>query len=286
MATVGGLIGEASTALAEAGVCFGHGTDNAWDEATVLVLTITGLADDAANLDAEVPEPAAASIRALLARRIDERLPLAHLLGRCWFAGYEFLMVPGVVVPRSPIGEMIGDGFQPWLAHPPERVVDLCAGSGCIGIAVALEFPDAAVHLVELDPVAAALARENVRLHDLVDRVVVHEGDLYAALPESLSFDLIVSNPPYVDARDMTSLPAEYRHEPAGGLAGGPDGLMVVRRIIDGARQRLGPEGVLVCEVGRSAPALLAAYPAIPFIWPDFERGGEGVFVVGAADLT
>lgn len=286
MATVGELIGEASAALGRAGVYFGHGTDNAWDEATVLVLSITGLADDASNLDAPVSADDDADIRRLLARRIEERVPLAHLIGRWWFAGYEFLMLPGVVVPRSPIGELIGRSFDPWLPGPPAKVVDLCAGSGCIGIATALTFPDAEVHLVEIDPEAAALARENVRLHGLEHRVCVHQGDLYDALPDALTFDLIVSNPPYVDARDMASLPAEYHHEPAAGLAGGPDGLAVVRRIIDGARARLAADGVLVCEVGMSVPALLGAYPALPFFWPDFERGGDGVFVIGAADLT
>ncbi|MGE0622498.1 MAG: 50S ribosomal protein L3 N(5)-glutamine methyltransferase [Pseudomonadales bacterium] len=283
---VGELIDEASAALNSAGVYFGHGTDSAWDEATVLVLSVTGLADDAANLEAQVSERDEAEVRRLLTRRIDERLPLAHLIGRWWFAGYEFLVLPGVVVPRSPIGELIEAGFEPWLLHPPRRVLDLCAGSGCIGIATALTFPDAEVHLVEIDPVAAVLARENVRLHGVEDRVSVHEGDLYEALPDTAGFDLIVSNPPYVDAVDMASLPAEYRHEPRAGLAGGADGLDLVRRIVDGARERLSADGVLVCEVGMSAPALLRAYPSIPFYWPDFERGGEGVFVVGAPDLT
>jgi len=286
VATVGELIRDASAELGRAGVCFGHGTDNAWDEATVLVLTVTGLADDASNLDVPVSGTAETEVRRLLARRIDERLPLAHLIGRWWFAGCEFLMRPGVVVPRSPIGELIGHGFEPWIARPPGRVLDLCAGSGCIGIATALTFRNAEVHLVEIDPVAAALARENVRLHGLEDRVSVHEGDLYEALPVQLTFDLIVSNPPYVDTRDMASLPDEYRHEPRAGLAGGADGLDVVRRIIDGARARLTPDGVLVCEVGMSAPALLAAYPAVPFLWPEFEQGGEGVFVVNALDVA
>jgi ribosomal protein L3 glutamine methyltransferase len=191
-----------------------------------------------------------------------------------------------VVVPRSPIGELIEQDFQPWLPRAPARVLDLCTGSGCIGIATALTFPESMVHLVEIDPAAVALARENVRLYDLGDRVQVHQGDLYAALPASHSFDLIVSNPPYVDVRDMQRLPAEYRHEPEGGLAGGRDGLDLVRRILAGARQHLTADGVLICEVGMSAAALLADYPSMPFIWPDFERGGEGVFVVSAADLT
>jgi ribosomal protein L3 glutamine methyltransferase len=278
--SVGELISEASAALESAGVFFGHGTDNAWDEATALVLGVTGMADDASNLSAPVRPQDAATIHRLLERRIEERVPLAHLLGRWWFAGYEFLVTPGVVVPRSPIGEMIRNRFAPWLERAPDRVVDLCAGSGCIGIATALTFPEADVHLVEIDPAAAALARRNVVLHGLGGHVHVHEGDLFAPLPVGMRFDLIVSNPPYVDARDMAGLPEEYRKEPVTGLAGGTDGLDVVRRIIDEGVERLNPGGLLVCEVGRSAPALLEAYPSLPFVWPEFEHGGEGVFVL------
>lgn len=278
--SVGELISEASAALESAGVFFGHGTDNAWDEATALVLAVTGIGDDASNLNEPVRPEDAATIRHLLERRIDERVPLAHLLGRWWFAGYEFLVTPGVVVPRSPIGEMIRNAFAPWLERAPEQVVDLCAGSGCIGIATALTFPEADVHLVEIDPRAAALARRNVALHALEGRVHVHEGDLFDPLPAGMRFDLIVSNPPYVDARDMAGLPDEYRQEPVAGLAGGTDGLDVVRRIIDEGLRRLNPGGLLVCEVGRSAPALLEAFPSLPFVWPEFEHGGEGVFVL------
>ncbi len=280
MTTVAELINESAEALSDAGVVFGQGTDNAWDEATALVLGITGLADDAANLDAEVLPVDAAKVRGLLARRIDERIPLAYLLGRWWFAGFEFLIQPGVVVPRSPIGELLLAGLSPWLTRPPQRILDLCAGSGCIGITAAHIWPDAEVDLVEIDPAAVALTEKNVALHDLTGRVAVHQGSLYEPLPARARYDLILTNPPYVDDADMRSLPEEFRAEPALGLAGGADGLGLVRKIIDGRTTWLSAEGVLVCEVGMSAPALIRAYPRLPFIWPEFEAGGAGVFVL------
>ena len=278
--SVAELIEECARALTDAGAVFGHGTDNAWDEATVLVLSVADLADDEENLSVALEPETVATARALLERRTEERMPLAYLLGRWWFAGHEFLIRPGVVIPRSPIGELLGTDLKPWLVQPPARVLDLCAGSGCIGISAALRWPDTRVDLVELDPEAAALARENVRLHGLCARVQVYEGSLYGPLPEGVRYDLLLSNPPYVDAADMATLPVEFRREPALGLAGGADGLDLVRRIIDGRVDWLTEDGVLVCEVGMSAAALTRAYPALPFYWPEFEQGGEGVFVL------
>lgn len=259
---------------------FGHGTANAWDEATALVLGVTGLADERANLEASIPDEAAVRIQALLTRRIRERIPLPYLLGRASFAGQEFLIDPGVVIPRSPIGELIEAGFRPWLAEDPGTILDLCTGSGCIGIAAALAFPEATVTLVDVADAAVDLARRNVALHEVDSRVEVLRGDLYEPLPAAACFDLIVSNPPYVDTGDLWSLPAEYRCEPELGLHGGPDGLALVRRILTDARHFLQPEGLLVCEVGMSAPALLRGYPTLPFVWPDLSRGGEGVFLL------
>lgn len=280
MSTVSELIHEAADALDQAAVVFGHGTDNAWDEATLLVLVCAGLADDQANLEVALDEATGTRVRALLKERIETRTPLAYLLGRCWFAGYEFTIRPGVVIPRSPIGELILRRLAPWLTGSPERILDLCCGSGCIGIAAALTWPRARVDLVELDPAAAALARENVLLHDLGERVQVHEGSLYEALPSGARYDLMLSNPPYVDARDMATLPAEFRHEPALGLAGGTDGLLLVRQIVDGRQRWLSDTGMLVCEVGRSAAALSRAYPTLSLVWPELEQGGEGVFLL------
>jgi len=284
MAAIGDLIDDCCRALENAGLTFGHGMDGAWDEATALVLAVTGMPDDRSSLVCEVTEADADAIETLLARRINERIPLAYLLGRVWFAGHEFIIEPGVVIPRSPIGQLIEQHFQPWLLKAPERIVDLCAGSGCIGIAAALAFPDARVTLVELDPAAAGLARRNVALHGLEDRVEVRQGDLFDALPKNARFDLILTNPPYVDRVDMSSLPAEFRHEPSLGLDGGDDGLVIVERILKGARNHLTASGMLVCEVGMSAPALLRAHPDTPFVWPVFERGGEGVFLLQASE--
>lgn len=280
MITVAELLSESADRLSDAGVVFGQGTDSAWDEATVLVLSVTGLADDEANLNEPVSEADEAEVRRLLKTRIDARLPLAYLLGRWWFVGLEFRMRPGVVVPRSPIGELLQAGMQPWLTRPPEQVLDLCTGSGCIGITAAHIWPDARVDLVEVDPNAVELARENIGLHGLSDRVTAYQGSLYEPLPEASRYDLILANPPYVDAADMRTLPAEFRQEPALGLAGGTDGLSLVRQIIDDRGRWLTTQGVLVCEVGMSAPALMRAYPGLPFIWPEFEAGGEGVFVL------
>jgi len=280
VSSVAGLIETCADAMTSAGVVFGHGTDNAWDEATALVLSVADLADDEQNLDVVLTAETVAEIEGLLRRRIDERQPLAYLLGRWWFAGHEFLMRPGVVVPRSPIGELLAGRMQPWLTRPPELILDLCSGSGCIGISAALTWTDAEVDLVELDTSAAELARENVRRHGLEGRVRVYEGSLYEPLPDGVRFDLILSNPPYVDSADMTTLPAEFRQEPALGLAGGEDGLELVRKILDQRGDWLTGEGVLVCEVGMSAAALVRSYPDLPFIWPEFEQGGEGVFIL------
>ncbi len=278
--TVGELIEDVAGRFDAAGLVFGHGFDSAWDEAVALVLHVTGLPDDQGVLDAVVDAPARRRIDELADERCDTRRPLAHLLGRCRFAGHEFLLEPGIVVPRSPIGALIQAGFRPWLQAPPARILDLCCGCGCIGIAAALAFPDAELDLVDLDPRAVELTQRNLSLHGIEGRSRVHQGDLFEALPAGVRWDLILSNPPYVDALDMSSLPAEYRHEPAAGLAGGEDGLDIVARILDALPARLAPGGLLVCEVGASGPALLRRFPDLPLLWPDLPEGGEGVFLL------
>ena len=284
-ATVGDAIDAVAERFEDAGLVFGHGFDSAWDEAVALVLHVTGLPDDLAVLDTAVHDTARRRIDELAAERCDSRRPLAHLIGRCRFAGHDFLIEPGIVVPRSPIGALIRAGFRPWLRSPPARILDLCCGSGCIGIAAALAFPDAELALVDVDPQAVELTRRNVALHGLGARTRVYLGDLYDPLPAAERWDLILSNPPYVDAPDMAALPAEYRHEPVAGLAGGADGLDVVARILAGLPTRLAPDGLLVCEVGASVPALLRRYPGMPFLWPDLPEGGEGVFLLWAGDV-
>ncbi|HEX7038133.1 MAG TPA: 50S ribosomal protein L3 N(5)-glutamine methyltransferase [Pseudomonadales bacterium] len=279
MATVAETIEAIAERFAGAGLVFGHGFESAWDEAVALVLAVTGLPDDRSVLDHPVDRQQRARIDALAARRTGERIPLAYLIGRCRFAGHEFLIEPGVVVPRSPIGALIEARFSPWLRREPERILDLCCGSGCIGIAAALAFPAAQVDLADIDAHAVALTRRNMAMHGIEARARVFRSDLFDALPAG-RWDLILSNPPYVDRRDMAALPAEHRHEPAHGLAGGDDGLALIDRMITALPERLEDRGTFVCEVGASAPALLARYPYLPFVWPDLPNGGEGVFLL------
>ena len=279
--TVGQLIDQVHKRFADANLSYGHGTDNAWDEAVYLVLWMTDSADDESSLALTVSVERVEEIVALSTQRIEERAPLAYLLGCCQFMGYEFLLEPGVVVPRSPIGYLIDGPEQPWLPKRVQRILDLCSGSGCLGIVAAHRFPDAQVTLVELDPTAAALARENVQLHALEDRVTVLEGDattLFAGLEPG--WDLIITNPPYVDKADMQVLPAEYRHEPVHGLAGGEDGLLLVDEFLRVLPEQLAHNGAFVCEVGASSGAVNRKHADLPIVWLELPHGGEGVFLL------
>ncbi len=264
---------------------YGHGTDNAWDEAVALVLNVTGAADDQSALSQLIPEDQVARCLELAQQRITTRQPLAYLLGRCRYMGYDFAIQPGVVVPRSPIGYLLTEGVSAWLPKRVTHVLDLCSGSGCLGIVAAHEFPEATVTLVELSDVALQVAEENIRQHGLSDRVAVVQADVTQDLEFPFRFDLITSNPPYVDAADMRALPAEYRAEPALGLAAGEQGLNIIAPIIAQLPQWLSPEGVFIGEVGASAAALLQAFPRLPFIWPELPLGGEGVFLLEASAL-
>jgi ribosomal protein L3 glutamine methyltransferase len=279
--TAGELIHQLAERFDGAGLVFGHGFDNAWDEAVSLVLGVARLPDDTAALEQRIDPDLQARIETLARRRIEERLPLAYLLGRCRFAGHEFVVERGVVVPRSPIGNLIRQRLAPWLRRAPASIADVCCGSGCIGIAAALAFPQARVDLADLDPRAVDLARRNVTLHQshLQGRVQVFTADLFDGLPER-RWDLILANPPYVDEVDMASLPPEYRHEPRHGLAGGADGLDLVVRLLHELPHRLAAGGTFVCEVGASVPALLERFPGTPFLWPELPEGGEGVFLL------
>lgn len=265
---------------------YGHGTDNPWDEAEQLVLHAINLSPPLGDewLDARLTLPERKKVVANLARRIQERVPAAYITRQAWFAGLPFVVDERVLVPRSPIGELIQKRFEPWLVNEPAQILDLCTGSGCIGIACAYAFPEAYVQLSDISFDALAVAEENIEQHGLAERVFAMQSDLFENLQGQV-FDLIVSNPPYVDAEDMASLPEEYHAEPELGLASGDDGLDFTRRLLTEAVDYLSEQGVLLVEVGNSWPALEAAYPALPFTSIEFERGGHGVFVLNAEDL-
>lgn len=266
---------------------FGHGTDNAWDEAAVLVLWAIAQPWERLTLisDCRLTDDEKNVITYLFNQRIELRVPAAYLTGEAWFAGLQFKVTPDVLVPRSPIAELLAVGFEPWLTTYPTKILDMCTGSGCIGIACASYFDDAFVDLVDISTAALAVAEENIAKHDLGDRVRVIESDGFSALGRE-RYDLIVSNPPYVDAADLASMPAEYHAEPELGLASGHDGLDFTRTMLKEASKRLNPGGLLVVEVGNSWEALEEAYPEISFLWPEFENGGHGVFVLTQEQLA
>ncbi len=267
---------------------YGHGTDNAWDEALHLVLGSLHLPWDTDDrlLDARLTQLEREKLLELIRRRCEEHTPLPYLLGESWFAGLAFKVDPRVLIPRSPIAELIEQGFEPWVdeSAPPKRILDLCTGSGCIGIACAYAFPTAQVTLSDVSADALEVAEENIERHHVQDRVFTTESDLFSAL-EKEQFDLIVSNPPYVDATDLSLMPDEYRQEPELALAAGEDGLELVRNILVNARQHLTDQGLLIVEVGNSEEALQALYPRVPFLWVEFESQARGVFVLTAAQL-
>ncbi len=271
----------------EAELFFGHGTDNALDEALALVLHALHLGHDlpADYLDARLTSGERAAVAALLQARVQQRLPAAYLTGEARFGGLDFFVDRHVLIPRSPIAELIEDGFAPWLdADPVTSVLDLGCGSGCIGIACAFAFPEALVDLSDVSLAALEVATRNIERHGLESRVRALRADVYDGL-DGERYDLIVSNPPYVSTDAMRQVPAEYRHEPELALKGGDDGMDVVACILAGGADYLRPGGILVMEVGASAELLIARYPEVPFLWLDFQRGGDGVFVLTLEQL-
>lgn len=285
------LLDEAERRLENACLYYGHGTDNAFDEAAWLVLHGLGLSpvEPMQNLDSIVSVDRVKTALSLIDTRIMTRKPAAYLTGTAWFCGHEFYVDERVLVPRSPIAELIQSAFSPWLVKAPHRILDLCTGSACIAIACAYAFPEAEVDASDISSDALAVAVENVRYHSMQDRVSLIESDLFNDVPANRRgrerYQLIVSNPPYVDAEDMAILAAEYQNEPEIGLAAGLDGLSVVERILRDAVHFLDESGLLVVEVGNSEQALQEKYSEVPFIWIDFEQGGQGVFVLSGADL-
>ncbi|MGR9107183.1 MAG: 50S ribosomal protein L3 N(5)-glutamine methyltransferase [Gammaproteobacteria bacterium] len=288
LTTIRDFVRWGASRFAEAKLCFGHGTDNALDEAVALVLHSLHLPWNLSNdyLDAVLTSEERAAVAILVRRRIRERKPLAYLTGRAEFAGLSFYVDERVLVPRSPIGELIEQAFEPWLdATSVTRVLDLGTGSGCIAIGCASVFPHAEVDAVDFSRDALDVAAINVAEHGLEDRVHLIEADLYAGLSDR-RYELIVSNPPYVCRAEWEGLADEYHAEPRIGFWGGESGLDCVRRILAGAGPRLAEKGILVVEVGSSAEVLQESYPHVPFVWLDFERGGDGVFLLTAEQLN
>lgn len=265
---------------------FGHGTDNAWDDAQYLVLGALHLPWDIADryLDCQLEDDEREVLHTLLRQRIEERIPTAYLLGEAWFNGLPFVVDSRVLIPRSPIGELIAAHFHPWLPAEPKRILDLCCGSGCIGIACAYEFTQAEVVLADLSFDALSVAGINIERHHMEDRVYTVQSDGFAGLVKQ-RFDLIVCNPPYVDAEDFADMPPEYQHEPAMALACGEDGLDLVCQLLAEAAAHLSPQGILVMEVGNSQGHLEALYPELDFTWLEFAHGGHGVFLLAASQL-
>jgi ribosomal protein L3 glutamine methyltransferase len=282
--TIGEMLEYGQILFEQSDVYFGHGTDNAWDEAVYLLSHVLDLPPDADRslLENSISEAEQNKIEALFQRRINERVPAPYITKQAWFCSLPFYVDERVIVPRSPIAELIYNQFQPWCGNEPRKVLDLCTGSGCIGIACAYAFEQAQVVLSDISQEALEVTDINIQNHELCHRVTAIESDLFSGFEQSTknSFDLIVSNPPYVDANDLAQMPDEFFHEPELALASGDDGLDFTRRLLKQAAEYLTQRGVLVVEVGNSSVALDRAFPEVPFTWLEFSEGDSGVFVL------
>ncbi len=281
--TVGDMLRWAVSRFNDANIYYGHGTDNAWDEAIALVFYALHLPEEIGQqvVHANLTSSEKHKIVELIIRRVRERLPVPYLTNKARFADLEFYVDERVLVPRSPIAEMINNNFSPWLYNKPvHRVMDLCTGSGCIAIACAYAFEDAEVDALDISEDALEVAQINIESLDVLDRVFPIQSNMFSAIPKGPQYDLIVSNPPYVDEEDIGDMPDEYHHEPAIGLASGRDGLDLTKRILANASDYLTKDGLLVVEVGNSMVHLIEQFPDVPFTWVEFEHGGDGVFVL------
>ena len=272
----------------EAKLFFGHGSDNAFDEAAYLILHTLHLPLDRLEpfLDASLTHGESEQVQAMIERRVKERIPAAYLTHEAWLGEHRFYVDERVIVPRSFIAELLREHLAPWIDDPEAvvRALDLCTGSGCLAILAALAFPNAGVDAVDLSKDALDVAAKNVADYGLADRIELIQSDLFAAL-DGRSYDLIISNPPYVNAESVAALPPEYQAEPALALGSGEDGLDATRQILAAAKSHLNPNGLLVVEIGHNRDALEAAYPALPFTWLDTESGDQFVFMLRREDL-
>lgn len=277
----------AASQFTEAQVCFGHGTVTALDEAAALVLHTVHQPYNLSEfyLESVLTSAERLAIFDIVHRRIEERIPAAYLTHESIFAGLSFYVDERVLVPRSPIAELIEQRFAPWVEEDHVvRILDLCTGSACIAIACAYSFHNALVDAVDLSADALAVAQINVEKHQLDDTVTLYQSDLFHALPDA-RYDIIVSNPPYVSTLEWTYLPEEFHAEPAMGFKGGESGLDLVLRILVDANDFLAEQGILIIEVGNSAETLQSIFPDVPFYWLDFERGGDGIFLLTAEQV-
>ena len=284
--TVQDFIRWTSSQLSLSDVFLGHGTDNPIDEAKQLILATLGLSlfipteFYSANLTNDEKQ----ELFDIIQKRISDRVPTPYLTNQAWFCGHSFYIDERVLIPRSPIGELIDNHFQSLLSQSPQQILDLCTGSGCIGIACAYAFPEAQVDITDISLEALDVAQQNIDLHEMNFRVTPMLSDLFNDIPAK-QYDLIVTNPPYVDNEDMDDLPDEFSYEPKLALEAGFDGLDIVKRILSDAIHYLSPQGILVCEVGNSWVSLQEQYPQVPFNWLEFERGGLGVFSITREEL-
>ncbi len=284
LCTVRDLIRFAATRMTKAEVFFGHGCTNAWDEAVWLVLGALDLPLDRLDpvMDARLLKHEREHIVGLIERRVTDRVPTAYLLGRAWLQGVPFVVDERVIIPRSLIASLLPEGLQAWLPDPEavESVLDLCCGSASLAILAAQAYPFAHVHAADLSGDALAVAHQNLEFHGLTDRISLVQGDLLQAVPPGARYDLILCNPPYVNSESMRQLPAEFRHEPRLALAGGEDGMDLVRRLLEQAADHLTDAGVLVLEIGHERAYFEAAFPTLDVWWLDTDAGSDEVLLI------
>lgn len=273
----------------ESSIFFGHGTDNAYDEAVWLILSALHLPLDTLDnfIDARITESERKHLAHLIERRISEHIPTAYLLREAWLKGFKFYVDERVIVPRSFIAELLENGLSPWVDYPEmiESAADICTGSGCLGVLLAHAFPDAEVDVIDISPDAIAVANINISNYQLQDRVTAIESDMFSALAGK-RYDLIISNPPYVDAPSMAQLPREYRNEPQIALGSGEAGLDHTHTLLREAANHLNDNGLLIVEIGHNRSALMEAYPQLPFTWLEVESGDEFVFLLYKEQLA